>query len=1726
MVKATDGLETIRHQVQGVGFGFYSADEVKKLSVKRITSPHVFDPFGLPLVGGLYDPAMGPIAKFEDCQTCGLRENFCSGHLGHVELSVPVYHPLLFNEMYKLLRYKCFNCHKFRTSEMKVKRLRAMMQLLRSGRVMDAQSILDTPFNSKTSSFFKTKKEKPQKKKKKASKKQKDEEDEGDEDEGDEDETAEDEDEEEAEEKKMEDEEWLPDSKNDIDRLIDEASKAEVDTSSHGMGTLGQQLRRKILRQFFHEFPGQRKCANCTAYSPGLRRDGSAKIFQLPLSSTQIKKMKAAEIKVVDIMDTNEEGDINIRAELQAAMNAQLQKEQEQRENAKQKKKKKKAEKSDSDDDSQFDESEEEEEKKAEAEKEQEAAGSRLLLPHEVFKHIKLLFRQETELMPEMFGSHNLLPGMKLQADSFRFDNFFLQVLAVPPPRFRPPTKFGDQTFDHAQNMYLKRILEADHQIRLQNQRQAEGSGEGDSSTRMNKLLASWLELQEAVNCLVDSNLTSGPASKGAASGIKQMLEKKEGLFRRNMMGKRVNFAARSVISPDPFLMTSQIGVPERFAKSLTYPDQVTMYNVEKLRQMVINGPDVHPGAMFVEDENGLVTSLANQSRPQRVALSKTLLTAGVEDGKVGKGLGVKTVFRHLITGDVMLVNRQPTLHKPSMMAHTVRVMLGKQQVIRMHYANCASYNADFDGDEMNLHLPQNPLARAEAYTIANTANQYISPTNGGPLRGLIQDHVVSGVLLTKKDSFFTLHEYQQLLYSALFSGGDDGVWCNDKLELPSPALWKPQRLWTGKQVITGILKHLARGKAELSCSFPTKTDKASWGECHKSEGTVIVRNNELITGVLDKSAFGATSYGLVHAHYELYGPDAADMLLSVLGRLLTLHLQTYGHTCGIGDLLLVPAVEAVRAANQNKAMKEGTAKAIEFSTGEDRFQSCASDTSLARAKLASADDRQRLDGVVKSKMNEWTSEIIKACLPHGSVKAFPANCFALMTTSGAKGSNVNFSQISCLLGQQELEGKRVPVMPSGKTLPSFRPYDPQPRAGGYITDRFLTGVRPQDYYFHCMAGREGLVDTAVKTSRSGYLQRCLVKHLENLCVEYDCTVREADHSIIQFHYGEDSIDVVKAGYLDRCHFIYDNYKGMLQKMSLADAFNKLEITAASEYLQKQEKRPKMDPVLSQFNPACHFGSISEKFQRVIKDYIKDDPDDVFKNSPNSVGPKITPEKFDALMKLKYISSLVHPGEAVGVLAAQGIGEPSTQMTLNTFHLAGHGGANVTLGIPRLREIVMTASEKLSTPLMEIPVLGKTNAEKKLNAFKLAARLNRISLASMCSSLDVHSYLKVTHGSLQRVYKVRLHLHPVKSTKLKKLNVTMDDYRQCVETQFLPKLNGEIAKQMKHLKKDVVQVDKDKKKKPRKEDEENDDEKEAVPLPGTEAAAEDEDEEPKKKGAAVSYDEPDEDEQEIIQAENHAELEDGEDGEAGLGAEEQAREEKAVVGGSRKSEMLQKCLFIADVRYDEHTHEWAEVVVQVPYMTKKLLLCAMAEQACKEALVRHTPGIRGCFTVEKQHLDSANKEWIVQTDGVSFAEVFKHSDLIDAERVVCNDIHAILKTYGVEAARAAIVREVSGVFKVYGIIIDPRHLGLVADYMTHQGGFKPLNRTGIDSSVATFQKISFETSMGFILDAALRGDVDRMVSPSSRLVMGMPVTNGTGKFELLTPLIYKDKKDK
>jgi DNA-directed RNA polymerase beta' subunit len=348
------------------------------------------------------------------------------------------------------------------------------------------------------------------------------------------------------------------------------------------------------------------------------------------------------------------------------------------------------------------------------------------------------------------------------------------------------------------------------------------------------------------------------------------------------MMGKRVNFAARSVISPDPNIETNEIGVPPVFAIKLTYPEPVTNHNFYDLKEAVLNGPNKWPGAHAIENEFGQVISLRKKNYEERVALANQLLAPS---NSYSNGSRNKKVHRHLNNGDVVIMNRQPTLHKPSMMAHRARVLPG-EKTIRMHYANCNTYNADFDGDEMNMHFPQNELARAEAMTIADTDHQYLSATAGKPLRGLIQDHISMGVSLSNKDTFFTREEYHQLLYSCLRP--EDGHTTSGRVETVDPAVLKPQPMWTGKQLITTILKNIKPAEyQELTLESKSSTSAAFWG-AHKEEQNVIVKDGQLLCGIMDKNQIGPAAGGLINGIYEAYGETIAGRALSIIGRLLT----------------------------------------------------------------------------------------------------------------------------------------------------------------------------------------------------------------------------------------------------------------------------------------------------------------------------------------------------------------------------------------------------------------------------------------------------------------------------------------------------------------------------------------------------------------------------------------------------------------------------------------------------------------------------------------------------------------------------------------------------------------------------------------------------------------------------------------------------------------------
>lgn len=459
-----------------------------------------------------------------------------------------------------------------------------------------------------------------------------------------------------------------------------------------------------------------------------------------------------------------------------------------------------------------------------------------------------------------------------------------------------------------------------------------------------------------------------------------------------------------------------------------------------------------------------------------------------------------------------------------------------------------------------------------------------------------------------------------------------------------------------------------------LNLNAKTKVPGKLWGHDSK-EDKVVFLDGELLCGVLDKAAFGASDYGLVHSVYELYGSDIAGKLLGVLSRLFTKFLQHRAFTCRMDDLMLTPSGDERRNELLAKGKNLGPEGAIEnfpsLST-TPKADIPAALRSLLEDVLRDDSKMAGLDMTVKTKLSKLTSSISDACLPDGLLRKFPYNHMQTMTLSGAKGSAVNVRQISCALGQQELEGRRVPVMVSGKTLPSFRPFETKAIAGGYVASRFLTGIKPQEFYFHCMAGREGLIDTAVKTSRSGYLQRCLIKHLEGIRVHYDNTVRGSDNSIYQFAYGGDALDVTKQKHLYQFDFIVQNYVSFARRLkpyALSDIVDqKTAVSYMKKVLKKSAdprrngkgtKRDQYDPALSLYNPVQFLGSTSEEFACAVDEYVKFNPSKLLED-PDSIShykcrkEPMDPRNFRTLMHAKYMRSLVEPGEAVGLLASQG----------------------------------------------------------------------------------------------------------------------------------------------------------------------------------------------------------------------------------------------------------------------------------------------------------------------------------------------------------------------------------------------------------------------------------------------------------------------------------------
>lgn len=648
-----------------------------------------------------------------------------------------------------------------------------------------------------------------------------------------------------------------------------------------------------------------------------------------------------------------------------------------------------------------------------------------------------------------------------------------LTVLQIPPVTMRPSITL--ETGERSEDDLTHKLGDI---VRI-NQRLFENINAGAPEIIVEDL---WDLLQYHITTYFDNNVAQiPPARHRSGQPLKTLVERiksKEGRFRHNLAGKRVNFAARTVISPDAKIKLNEVGVPKEVAMELTIPEKVTEWNIDKMKEYIKNGPEKYPGANYVFTQDGRKKKITDET--------KEVLLDELEPGYV--------VERHIIDGDISIFNRQPSLHKMSIMCHKIKVLPGRS--FRLNPTVCNPYNADFDGDEMNLHIPQTEEARAEAEILMQVQTQIITPKNGYNVIGCVEDAITGNYLLTRKDTVMKREDAIALLLSV-------GV------ENPK-AFKKFKSTVTGKEVFSALLPSdfdfIGNAKSCKNC-----TEKCKKHKCDH-DAYVFIKDGELQDGVIDSSTIGEGNGTLVRALHRAYDEDKTLDMMCYMFRLGIAFLLKKGFTSTISDSDLPEDIIKRIDSLLNEAEKNIDQKIQQYQNGE--LEAIPGKTLDETLELMILQILNKVRNKIGDIIAEYSSE---------------DNPTVIMAKSGAKGKILNLAQMAACVGQQALRGRRIDNGYKNRTLSVFRENDLSPLSRGFIKKGFKQGLHPVEFFFGAMTGRDSLMDTALRTPKSGYLYRRLANALQDLKVEYDNTVRDANKRIIQFKYGEDGIDVSKS---------------------------------------------------------------------------------------------------------------------------------------------------------------------------------------------------------------------------------------------------------------------------------------------------------------------------------------------------------------------------------------------------------------------------------------------------------------------------------------------------------------------------------------------------------------------------------------------------------------------
>ncbi|QLG73399.1 hypothetical protein HG535_0E04830 [Zygotorulaspora mrakii] len=1209
-----------------------------------------------------------------------------------------------------------------------------------------------------------------------------------------------------------------------------------------------------------------------------------------------------------------------------------------------------------------------------------------------------------------------------------------LTVLPVPPPPVRPSISFNEsQRGEDDLTFKLADILKANISLET-----LEHNGAPHHAIEEAESL-----LQFHVATYMDNDIAGQPQalqkSGRPVKSIRARLKGKEGRIRGNLMGKRVDFSARTVISGDPNLELDQVGVPKSIAKTLTYPEVVTPYNIDSLTQLVRNGPNEHPGAKYVIRDNGDRIDLRYSKRAGDIQLQ----------------YGWK-VERHIMDNDPVLFNRQPSLHKMSMMAHRVKVM--PYSTFRLNLSVTSPYNADFDGDEMNLHVPQSEETRAELSQLCAVPLQIVSPQSNKPCMGIVQDTLCGIRKLTLRDNFIELDQVLNMLY---WVPDWDGV-------IPTPAIIKPKPLWTGKQILSIAIPkgiHLQRFDEGTTLLSP------------KDNGMLII-DGQIIFGVVEKKTVGSSSGGLIHVVTREKGPQVCARLFGNIQKVVNYWFLHNGFSTGIGDTIA-----------DGQTMREIT------ETIADAKKKVEDVTKEAQANLLTAKHGMTLRESFEDNVVRFLNEARDKAGRLAEVNLKDLNNVKQMVSAGSKGSFINIAQMSACVGQQSVEGKRIAFGFVDRTLPHFSKDDYSPESKGFVENSYLRGLTPQEFFFHAMGGREGLIDTAVKTAETGYIQRRLVKALEDIMVHYDSTTRNSLGNVIQFVYGEDGVDAshIEKQSIDtiggsdlaferkyRIDLLSDDYlldPSLLEPGTEMVGDIKLQALLDEEHTQLVSDRTFLRKIFPDGEPnwplPVNIRRIIQNAQQTFRiDHTK--PSDLSirdiiggvrelqdrllvlrgESSIIKQAQKDAVKLFGCLMRsrlatkrviqeyrltkqafewvlnnieIQFLRSLVHPGEMVGVLAAQSIGEPATQMTLNTFHFAGVASKKVTSGVPRLKEILNVA-KNMKTPSLTA-YLEHDYAVDQEKAKFIRSAIEHTTLKSVTVASEIY------------------YDPDPRST------VIQDD-EEIIQLHF-SLLDDETEKSLDQQSPWLLRLELDR--------------------------------------AAM----------------NDKDLTMGQVGEK---IKETFKNDLFVIWSEDNAEkLIIRCRVVRPKSMDLETE------AEEDHMLKKI------ENTMLENIT-----LRGVENIERVVMMKYDRkvpsetgeyqkvpEWVLETDGVNLSEVMTVPG-VDSTRIYTNSFIDIMEVLGIEAGRAALYREVYNVIASDGSYVNYRHMALLVDVMTTQGGLTSVTRHGFNrSSTGALMRCSFEETVEILFEAGASAELDDCRGVSENVILGQMAPIGTGAFDVM-----------